>query len=143
MTAENAKFGGCMEQTGGKKLNILMTTMQMGFGGAETHIYELSRALTRDGHRVTVASAGGKYAEMLEANGIRHVTLPLHTKNPVQVLRCYFGLKKLIQTEQFDVVHAHARIPAFICGKLQKKLHDKLRLKPKQRRRQLRQQVKQ
>ncbi len=112
-----------MEQTGCKKLNILMTTMQMGFGGAETHIYELSRALTRDGHRVTVASAGGKYAEMLEANGIRHVTLPLHTKNPVQVLRCYFGLKKLIQTEHFDVVHAHARIPAFICGKLQKKLH--------------------
>ena len=49
-----------------KKLNILMTTMQMGFGGAETHIFELVRALTRDGHKVTVASAGGKYAEMLE-----------------------------------------------------------------------------
>lgn len=112
-----------MKHTDDKKLNILMATMQMGFGGAETHIYELSRALMRDGHRVTVVSAGGKYAEMLEACGIRHVTLPLHTKNPAQVLRCYFGLKKLIFEERFDVVHAHARIPAFICGKLQKKLH--------------------
>lgn len=106
-----------------KKLNILMATMQMGFGGAETHIYELCRALVRDGHTVTVASAGGRYAEMLERCGIRHVTMPLHTKNPLAVLRCRAALKKLIETEHFDVVHAHARIPAFICGSLQKKLH--------------------
>lgn len=106
-----------------KKLNILMATMQMGFGGAETHIYELCRALVRDGHTVTVASAGGRYADMLEATGIRHVTLPLHTKNPLAVLRCRAALKKLIASEQFDVVHAHARIPAFICGSLQKQLH--------------------
>lgn len=106
-----------------KKLNILMATMQMGFGGAETHIYELCRALVRDGHTVTVASAGGRYADMLEAAGIRHVTLPLHTKNPLAVLRCRAALKKLIASEQFDVVHAHARIPAFICGSLQKQLH--------------------
>ena len=48
-----------------KKLNILMATMQMGFGGAETHIYELARALTKNGHTITVASAGGEYAKML------------------------------------------------------------------------------
>ena len=106
-----------------KKLKILMATMQMGFGGAETHIFELCRALVRDGHSVTVASAGGRYAEMLEARGIRHVTLPLHTKNPLAVLRCRAALKKLIAKERFDVVHAHARIPAFICGSLQKQLH--------------------
>lgn len=106
-----------------KKLNILMATMQMGFGGAETHIYELCRALVRDGHTVTVASAGGRYAEMLETCGIRHVTLPLHTKNPIAVLKCRAALKRLIRAEHFDVVHAHARIPAFICGSLQGALH--------------------
>lgn len=106
-----------------KKLNILMATMQMGFGGAETHIYELCRALVRDGHTVTVASAGGRYADMLEAAGIRHITMPLHTKNPFAVLRCRAALKKLIADGHFDVVHAHARIPAFICGSLQKQLH--------------------
>ena len=105
-----------------KKLNILMTTMQMGFGGAETHIYELVLALKKNGHTVTVASAGGKYAEMLEKAGVRHVTLPLASKNPISVLKAYSGLKKLIKTEKFDLVHAHARIPAFVCGLLQKKL---------------------
>ena len=108
-----------------KKLNILMTTMQMGFGGAETHIFELARALAQNGHKITVASAGGKYAEMLELQGIRHVTLPLNTKNPLMVLRSLRGLSALIRAENFDVVHAHARIPAFICGYLQKKLHFK------------------
>ena len=41
-----------------KPLKILMTTMQMGFGGAETHIYELALALQKNGHTVTIASAG-------------------------------------------------------------------------------------
>ncbi len=106
-----------------KRLNILMATMQMGFGGAETHIYELALALQKNGHTVTVASAGGKYAEMLEAHGVRHVTLPLASKSPVAVLQAYNGLKKLIRAECFDLVHAHARIPAFVCGLLQRKLH--------------------
>ena len=99
-----------------------MTTMQMGFGGAETHIYELVRALIKNGHTVTVASAGGEYAKMLEKCGVRHVTLPLASKNPLSVVKAYFGLKKLIEAEKFDLVHAHARIPAFVCGLLQKKL---------------------
>ncbi len=108
-----------------KKLNILMATMQMGFGGAETHIYELVLALQKNGHSVTVASAGGKYAEMLEKAGVRHVTLPLASKSPGKVIKAYRGLKKLIKEEKFDLVHAHARIPAFICGMLQKKLNFK------------------
>lgn len=106
-----------------KSLNILMTTMQMGFGGAETHIYELVLALKKNGHTVTVASAGGKYAEMLEAHDIRHVTLPLASKDPMSVLRACTGLAKLLRAEHFDLVHAHARIPAFVCGLLQKRLH--------------------
>lgn len=106
-----------------KRYNILIATMQMGFGGAETHIYELCRALCARGHRVTVASAGGAYAKLLERAGVRHVTLPLNTKRPSAVLRAYLGLSRLIRDENFDIVHAHARIPAFICGLLKKKLH--------------------
>ncbi|MBQ9429404.1 MAG: polysaccharide pyruvyl transferase CsaB [Clostridia bacterium] len=105
-----------------KPLKILMTTMQMGFGGAETHIYELCRALSANGHEVTVASAGGAYADMLSAAGIRHITLPLNTKRPDAVLRSYRSLLRLCRKEKFDIVHAHARIPAFICGLLKRRL---------------------
>ena len=103
-------------------MNILMVTMSMQIGGAETHVLELSRALVKMGHRVTVASRDGVYVQALREAGIPHVDLPLHTKNPRAVLRAYRGLKALIKREKFDIVHAHARIPAFICGLLRRKL---------------------
>lgn len=95
-----------------------MITMAMHIGGAETHILELCRELRAMGHDVTLASNGGVYAEELVSLGVRHVKLPLNTKSPKDVLKAYNGLKMLIETENYDIVHAHARIPAFICGLL-------------------------
>lgn len=109
-------------------MNILMVTMQMDIGGAETHILELCRALSRMGHHITLVSNGGVYAEMLSSDGVRHVTLPLHTKSPLSVLTAKAGLDKCIRDGalspdgtflgDYDIVHAHARIPAWICGLL-------------------------
>ena len=103
-------------------MKILMVTMSMNIGGAETHILELCRELVAGGDSVTLASFGGVYAGEAEAAGVRCVTLPLHTKKPGAVLRSYRGLKKLISEGDFDIVHAHARIPAFITGLL----HDRI-----------------
>lgn len=102
-------------------MNILMTTMKMDIGGAETHILELAKELTRQGHTVTVASAGGVFVQELEAAGVRHVTAPLHTRRPDSVLRAAGILRKLIKTGGFDIVHAHARIPALLCHLLCKR----------------------
>ena len=102
---------------------VLMVTMQMGIGGAETHILELSRALTKRGITVHVASKGGSFVSELEEAGIKHFELPLNSRNPIDILTAYKGLKKLIKSEKYDIVHAHARIPAAICGKLSRELH--------------------
>lgn len=99
-------------------MKILMVTMAMEIGGAETHILELSRELIRRGHSVSLASFGGVYADELEKYGVRNITLPLHTKHPSSVIESYMGLKKLLREENFDIVHAHARIPSFIVGLL-------------------------
>lgn len=101
---------------------ILLATMALDIGGAETHVTELAKALCRSGYEVTVASAGGVYVGELTAAGVKHVCVPLHSKKPHHVLASYRRLKALIQKEKFDVVHAHARIPAFVCGRLSKKL---------------------
>ena len=102
-------------------MKVLMVTMGMDIGGAETHILELCRAFVHRGISVSVASSGGVYVEQLEKLGIPHVTLPLAQKTPSALLKAGRGLEKLIQNERFDIVHAHARIPAFLCGKLHKK----------------------
>ena len=98
------------------KRKILMATMGMEIGGAETHILELSKALSARGHEVTVCSNGGVYVTQLEEAGIRHVSIPLHKRSVFTMLRSYFSLRRLILRERFDVVHAHARIPSFLCG---------------------------
>lgn len=96
--------------------------MWMVIGGAETHVVELARGLKADGHDVTVASNGGVYVEALESAGVKHITVPLHSKNPISMAKSRSILKKLIRKEKFDIVHAHSRIPAFICGSLARKL---------------------
>ena len=106
-------------------MKILMVTMAMNIGGAETHILELCRELNRRGHDVTLASFGGVYADELVSLGVKHVRLPLHTKNPAAVMTAYRGLERLIRDGGFDLVHAHARIPAFICGLL----HDRMKFR--------------
>ena len=99
-----------------------MVTMGLGIGGAETHIVELSRALSRLGHEITVASAGGIYVDELEGCGVRHVTLPLNTKKPAALRQSYRGLCELISSGGFDIVHGHARIPNFILSRVRKKI---------------------
>ncbi len=107
-------------------MRVLMTTMKLDIGGAETHIVELSKALARQGLEVIVASNGGAYEEELKEAGIRHIKVPFHSKNPFSMQKAYRQLKKIILENRVDVVHAHARIPAFLCALLQKSLHFRL-----------------
>ena len=102
-------------------MKILMVTTGMDIGGAETHISELCFALKKRDISVFVASAGGVYVSKLQENGIPHITLPLNRKTPAALYKAMQGLEKLIRQEKFDIVHAHARIPAFLCGKLRRR----------------------
>ncbi len=104
-------------------LNILMATMGMEIGGAETHILELSRELKNRGYNIIVASNGGVYEKELEEAGIKHYKLPLHNKMPFNIIKSYVGLKRIIKKENIDIVHGHARIPSFLCGLLHKRMH--------------------
>ncbi|MDR2615966.1 MAG: glycosyltransferase, partial [Oscillospiraceae bacterium] len=97
---------------------ILLATMSLGIGGAETHVTELARELKKRGHEVTVVSAGGVYVDDLTECGVQHYTAPLNTRRPRDMASALGALSFLMKTERYDVVHAHARIPAFLCGLL-------------------------
>ncbi len=101
--------------------NILLALMGLSIGGAETHVVELAIGLKNAGITPIVASSGGVYVEVLEQNGIKHYTVPLNNKRPINMLRSYRLLEKILQEEKIDLIHAHARIPAFILGFLHKK----------------------
>lgn len=99
-------------------MRILMLTSRMDIGGAESHIYTLSAELVRLGHRVIVASAGGRSVSALEDSGVRHVTLPLDKKDPASVWLSRSGISRLMDKFRPDAVHSHSRIPSFIYGEM-------------------------
>ena len=104
-------------------MKILMATMALDIGGAETHIVELTKELRREGHEVIVVSNGGVYVPEIEAAGVKHYAAPLHRRAVGEMLRSRKILKEIISREKPDVVHAHARIPAMLCGQLAKSMH--------------------
>ena len=103
-------------------MKILMATMGLDIGGAETHIVELSKELRKRGHEVVIVSNGGVYEKEVEAAGIRHCKAPLHRRSPADMRRSKQILEQVIREEKPDIVHAHARIPGFLCGQLHKKM---------------------
>ncbi len=104
-------------------MKVLLVTMGLDIGGAETHILELAKGIKKKGIDVVVASNGGKYVEQLEEAGIKHYMAPLNNKKLTNIYKSYNILKNIIENEKIDIVHGHARIPSFICGILQKKMH--------------------
>lgn len=94
-----------------KKLKILLLTDRMSLGGAETHVLSLYHALISLGHSVTVVSSGGALSQ-----NINHVRLDLSSHSPIKIIRGYFSLYSLVKREGFDLIHAHARLPAFIAS---------------------------
>lgn len=95
----------------------------LDIGGAETHVTELSLELQRRGHRVLLASNGGSYVQELEAMGLRHFQVPMNSRSFEAMNTSRKRLRRIVEEERPDIVHAHARIPGYLCGQLQKKYH--------------------
>ena len=106
----------------GKKYKILMTTMGLNIGGAETHIVELTKELKKRGYDVMVASNGGVYVDELTEAGIKHFDVPLNTRNIGKMYKSLKLLKKIVSEENVDIVHSHARIPGFVTGILHRSM---------------------
>lgn len=91
-----------------------MLTDRMDVGGAETHIYELIRGLRRMGAEVELLSGGGRLADRLRDDGVRCFCTDLFCRNPLSILRARWMLRRLVRERGYDILHAHARIPALL-----------------------------
>lgn len=101
---------------------IAMLCMSLNIGGAETHIFELSKQLQKEGNNVTVFSNGGVYEDALTKTGVRHVNAPLHCKSLSALRKSYKILLKEFSENRPSVVHSHTRISNFIGKRVCKKL---------------------
>ena len=100
---------------------VLELAMGLDIGGAENHIVRLSRSLKARGWEVLVASSGGRRVRDILEAGITHFHVPLSSRNPAKMLEAHFTLKKVLDKHPVHVIHAHARIPAWIATPLARK----------------------
>lgn len=104
-------------------MKILLTTMSMDIGGAETHILELAKELKRRGNEVIVMSNGGKYVKELTDYKIEHIWAPLHNKKPINLIKSYKIIKQTIKERNIELVHSHTRISSYVCGIIKKQIN--------------------
>jgi len=103
-------------------MKILMLTDRMDAGGAETHIASLCASLSRAGEEVTLLSPRGRAADVLKKEGARVLCTPPFSHSPTRLLRIFLLLWRLCRREKFDILHAHARLPALLCRLLPRHL---------------------
>ncbi|MFH2144562.1 MAG: glycosyltransferase family 4 protein [Candidatus Omnitrophota bacterium] len=99
-------------------MKILFITTHLNYGGITTYIISLAEALSKKGHNVYIASAGGDLAPKLEKSDVRHVRIPIKTKcefNPL-LLIALIKLLYLIRKESIDIIHAQTRVTQVVAA---------------------------
>lgn len=94
-------------------MKIIQLVPALNSGGVERGTLEIARALVAAGHESIVISNGGRMVAQLEAEGTRHIQLPIHRKS-LSSLWQIRPLRKIIQQERADLLHVRSRIPAWL-----------------------------
>ena len=95
-------------------LTVLQLLPALESGGVERSTLEIGAALVAAGHRSLVASSGGRLVATLEREGSTHVEIDLGRKS-LRTLRHVHTVRRLIEGERPDIVHARSRLPAWIA----------------------------
>lgn len=92
---------------------ILQLIPELDTGGAELSTIEIADAIQHAGGRALVASEGGRLAPRLAESGAVFIPFPAATKNPARILFNARRLRRLIEEDNIDLIHARSRAPAW------------------------------
>lgn len=92
---------------------VLQVLPRLESGGVERGTVEIALGLRSAGWRAYVAAERGRLVPQLERAGVRHIELPLASKNPIVMWQNASRLEELIRSEGIDLVHARSRAPAW------------------------------
>ncbi|MDX1588742.1 MAG: glycosyltransferase family 4 protein [Oleiphilaceae bacterium] len=94
-------------------MRVLQVLPALNSGGVERGTLELARELVRAGHESLVLSSGGRLVQQLEAEGSRHLCLPVERKSLSAFARIR-PVRRLLRQWAPDIVHVRSRLPAWI-----------------------------
>lgn len=92
---------------------VLQILPSLNGGGVERGTIEMASAMKEAGWTPIVASSGGIMTHELKRIGVRHITLPLASKNPFVMRRNISRLAAIVREFDVDILHARSRAPAW------------------------------
>ncbi len=92
---------------------VLQVLPELETGGVEVGTVEVASELKEHGIINFVASQGGRMVYNLERIKVKHLTLPLKSKNPFTMWRNAKKLEAFIKENGINIVHARSRAPAW------------------------------
>ena len=95
-------------------LTVLQTLPALETGGVERGTVDVAAELARRGQRALVISGGGALTGELDRTGARHHTWPIGKKSPFTLLLAR-RLRRFLQQEKVDILHASSRLPAWVA----------------------------
>lgn len=95
-------------------MKVIQILPELNVGGVERGTLEVGKYLVEQGHASIVVSNGGRLVEQLEAEGSRHIALPVHKKR-LRSLKLVKVLRHLLEIEKPDIFHLRSRLPAWLA----------------------------
>ncbi|MBO0332976.1 glycosyltransferase family 4 protein [Sneathiella sp. CAU 1612] len=92
---------------------VLQILPGLNGGGVERGTIEMASALKESGGMPIVVSSGGIMTQELKRIGVRHITLPVDSKNPFVMRRNVVRLAAIVREFNVDILHARSRAPAW------------------------------
>jgi glycosyltransferase involved in cell wall biosynthesis len=103
-------------------LRVVQLLPELNEGGVERGVVELNREFVKRGVESIIISAGGKQTPQIDADGGRHITFDVCSKNPLTAIPRVMQLRTLFRDLKPDIVHARSRVPAWLTYLANKKL---------------------
>jgi glycosyltransferase involved in cell wall biosynthesis len=105
-----------------KKITVAQILPTIENGGVERGVFDLSKfALSCQDLEMIVISASGSMLKRFQQHKIKHINLPVNSKNPIQIILNIFRIRKIIKKYDIDICHVRSRAPAwsvyFACKK--------------------------
>lgn len=109
-----------------KKLTVMQILPSLQSGGVERGVIDIAKALKKDNFEPIVMSSGGVLVYQLKEAGIKHIELPVNSKNPLVIFRNIQKIITIIKQHNVDIVHVRSRAPMWSAYFACKKTHTKL-----------------
>lgn len=109
-------------------MKVIQLLPELNAGGVERGTLEVGKFLAENGHESIVVSSGGRLVGQLEAEGSRHITLPVHKKR-LASLKQVGTLRRLFEAERAEILHLRSRLPAWLAWLAWRKMEPQTRPK--------------